>query len=270
MGNSHLQRATGRIILNVVSKSGQTICDNIHQSGAARVRFPLGLDHTPEAVLINTSGGMTDGDQFTVNVNVKEDAQIRVTSQANEKIYRSRGDYSIIDTKIEVANKAKLHWLPQETIIFNGGRLRRKADIDLHKGSELIAVEAIILGRSAMNETVLKGEIQEEWCVKLDNKLHFIDRTHLGPNIHSTFKALSIGQGFGALATILIFGENSTIWVRKLKELEGGDDAFIGVSELGQLSLLRVLSRDGASLRETLLSVLNIINPQIIPRVWAC
>ena len=62
----------------------------MHESGSLRVRFPNGLSRdTLDAVVVNTAGGMTGGDDFGIDIEVGAKARLTVTTASAEKIYRS-------------------------------------------------------------------------------------------------------------------------------------------------------------------------------------
>ncbi len=102
-------------------------------------------------------------------------ASIAVTSQAAEKVYRALNEPAQIKTELKASAAAKLARLPQETIMFNGGRLRRDTEIELSSGAELLALEWLVLGRAAHGEKMAGGQITETWRVKKDCKLIWAD-----------------------------------------------------------------------------------------------
>ena len=57
-------RATGCIRLSGRAKESRTFRKGVHEAGSLRVRFPTAAPGVLEAVLINTAGGMTGGDDF--------------------------------------------------------------------------------------------------------------------------------------------------------------------------------------------------------------
>ena len=145
-----LQRAhgCGRIVLSG-SERGTHIMD-IFQRSPIRIMFPrVGGGAIEEAVLINTAGGVAGGDRLECAVTALANASIAVTSQAAEKVYRALSEPARIVTKLKACEAGKLAWLPQETIVFNWGRLSRGTEIDVSSGAELLALEWLVLGRAA-------------------------------------------------------------------------------------------------------------------------
>jgi hypothetical protein len=102
-------------------------------------------------------------------------ASIAVTSQAAEKVYRALNESARIATKLKACEAAKLAWLPQETIVFNWGRLSRETEIKVSSGAELLALEWLVLGRAAHGEEMVGGHIADSWRVKKDGRLIWAD-----------------------------------------------------------------------------------------------
>src|SRR4029077_8178362 len=121
--DSDLQRAggCGRVVLSG-SEKGVRIVD-VFQRSPIRIMFPRVGRAIEEAVLVNTAGGIAGGDRLKFDVTALANASIAVTSQAAEKVYRALSEPARITTKLKALEAAKLAWLPQETIVFNSGRL---------------------------------------------------------------------------------------------------------------------------------------------------
>src|SRR5262249_30800634 len=156
----------GRIVLGG-SETGTRVMD-IFQRAPLRIMFPRTAGAAVhEAVLINTAGGVAGGDRLQFDVTARPDASIAVTSQAAGKIDLAVDQPARIATQLTACKDAKLAWLPQETIVFNRGRLSRTTHIEVCSGAELLALEWLVLGRAALGEEVLGGRINDSWRVKI-------------------------------------------------------------------------------------------------------
>ena len=174
--DNDLQRAEGfgRALLSG-SEKGSRIVD-IFQRSRIRIMFPgAGGGAVEEAVLVNTAGGIAGGDRLECGVTALANASIAVTSQAAEKVYRALNEPARIATKLKACEAAKLAWLPQETIVFNWGRLSRETEIEVSSGAELLALEWLVLGRAAHGEEMVGGHIADSWRVKKDGRLIWAD-----------------------------------------------------------------------------------------------
>src|SRR5215510_3897483 len=202
-----LQRAkgSGRIVLSG-SEKGTRIMD-VFERSPIRIMFPRAAGGAvEEAVLINTGGGIAGGDQLESRVTALANASIAVTSQAAEKVYRALNEPARISTKLKACEAAKLAWLPQETIIFNWGRLSRKTEIELSSGAELLALEWLVLGRAAHGEEMTSGHISDSWRVKKDGRLIWADSFHAKDEMFPHLHRAALLSDCKALATLIYFG----------------------------------------------------------------
>ena len=132
-------RAVGRVALTLARDGERTKRERVHESGSLRVRFPNNRSGC-EAVLVNTAGGMTGGDCFSLDIAVGEGASAVCGTAAAEKIYRSTGAHTLVDVRLSVGADARLAWLPQETILFDAARLARRIDADVRQHARRVRV----------------------------------------------------------------------------------------------------------------------------------
>src|SRR5437660_1087992 len=119
-------RATGHIALRVAAAGARTRRERVFEDGSLRVRFPNAAPESLEAVIVNTGGGMTGGDRFTIELIVGEGASLIASTTAAEKVYRSSGPDAEATVRLKLCKGAHLAWLPQETIMFDNARLSRR------------------------------------------------------------------------------------------------------------------------------------------------
>jgi len=170
----------GAAEIGFIRKQGETRLDHLFQHDPLRVLFPAPAPGEPPcAVLVTTSGGMVGGDHLNVSVSAGPGTTALAMAQAAEKIYRSAGEDSKIDVRLSVGQDAWLEWLPQETILFDGARMRRRTAIDLEPGARILAGEILVFGRIASGERLSQGLVREEWNVRRQGRLIWADALHL-------------------------------------------------------------------------------------------
>ena len=259
-----LQRARGRARVGFKRRGDQTVLADLHQSGCAKLRLPRRRKDAPgEAVIINTSGGLTDGDHFDVSAHWAEGARATVTTQAAERVYRSRGGDARIDNRIEVAAGAAALWLPQETILFDGGRFHRTLEIDLADASaHLLACESIVFGRGAMGETVHAGHVFDRWRVRIGGELVFADGFDLsddGDSVQAQLDRPAVADGARAMATAIVIAPDADAGVAQLRDALSRCNIRVGVSNARGVIVVRALAREPSDLREALQRLLDAI-----------
>jgi len=260
-------RAVGRIALAIASGTGGSRRTRVHESGSLRVRFPNGAGQALDAVIVNTAGGMTGGDRFDVDIKIGAGAKLSMTTAAAEKIYRSLGPDSEIGVRLDVGPGGALAWLPQETILFDRARLRRRIDVDLARDASLLLAEAGVFGRSGMGETVASGCFSDRWRVRIDGSLVFVESVQLNGGIAQRLAERAIAGGGAAVASVLKIpgDEQSVATVRSMQQDIVGE---VGASSWNGLALVRFVASDGAALRHDLVRVLTVLGSGPLPRLW--
>ena len=276
-----LARARGALRISLKRRGSLTVLDDFYQQGCLKARFPaVEPGHICEGVVINTSGGLTDGDRLDQEFIWGENTKARMTGQAAERIYRSRLGDATINTALTICAQAHAQYLPQETILFNGGRLHRTNKVDMKKGASLIATESLVFGRTAMSEEVVDGSIFESWRIRYDSALVYADGFHLLGDIKEQLERPAIGDRARAIATLLYVGEDAADQETAMKEASAAllsDHIKTACSLLPNLLVTRVLGSDGANMRfalsklvQELLSVSNKTLSAELPKVWLC
>jgi urease accessory protein len=248
---------------------------HLYQRGCGRVRFPS-VDHAsyPEAVLINTAGGLTGGDRMAYDISLEAGTCLTISGQAAEKIYRSVGTTATIETNLRIEDRASLEWLPQETILFEKGRLKRMNNVYLEAGSRLIAVEATVFGRAAHGETLRCASIRDGWKIWRNGKLVWYDNFVLNEDIHATIKRPAVLAGARAMATILIADDAAESYLDSARLVARECGARAAVTCRNELLIIRVLGEDGYCLRKALAQILTKLRsalagyPVALPKVW--
>lgn len=262
-----LQRARGAGRIVVADDGGQTRLVRLFQEGCGKIRLPRdaraeGL----EAVLINASGGLTGGDHMEWLATVGEGARLTLSTQACEKVYRARDGQAQQRVALILGEGARLDWVPQETILFDGGGLPRRLEADLAHGARLLAVESVVLGRTAMDETVRHGVVHDRWRIRRAGRLVFADDLRLDGAIAEIGALAPVLAGGRAFASLLLVAEDAGRFLAPLRAVlgdRGGASAFEG------RLFARVVAPDGFMLRQALLPALEVLRDgEPLPRVW--
>ncbi|WP_165929199.1 urease accessory protein UreD [Shimia isoporae] len=245
----------------------QSVLDDFRLSGSSRVLFPHGRRDSLEAVLLNTSGGLTGGDDFHTEITAGKGSHLTVTTQAAERAYRSIDENAAkVRSSISVAPDARLNWLPQETIIFDGANVDRTLDVGLSKDSCFLMVEPMIFGRTAMGETVHQASIKDKINIRRDGRIQFADRVNLSGDIQSHLDRPAIANGNRAMAALLFAANEAERHVDPLRALLPPN---CGVSLIREgLIFARLLAEDGHSLRQILIPALRHLRGAELPRTW--
>jgi urease accessory protein len=255
------QRATGAAFAGLALQHGRVRVTGLRQQGSAKVILPH-VGAVPEVVFLNTSGGLTGGDRLSYQLDLGNGVRAVATTQTAERAYLATDGVAEVTVRHRVGAHAWLDWLPQETILFQGAALSRVTRVDLGPGAGCLLLEAVVLGRAAMGETVRQvafADRREVWQAgrpRLVEPLR-MDDAALGSGI----AGLNGGRAFASLALVAQGAEDAVGPVRAVL----GDGAASGFD--GKL-MVRMMAADGWPLRRQIVAVLAVLRRAALPRVW--
>jgi urease accessory protein len=258
------QRARGRLDLAFMHDGTSTRLDRFYQEGCLKARLPRGPGM--EAVALNISGGIAGGDALDVALTLAPRAEASFTTQAAERIYRALEAPARIRTRLTAGGGSRLHYLPQETILFDGFGLERTLDIDISADTEFLGIESLIFGRLAMGESVREGYLRDRILLRRDGILLWQDSTRLEGNIAAQLDRPGVAAGARAVASIFATGPGMAARLDALRAAL--TDAHAGASWTGEILLARILAPDATALRRVVTRILAVLRPGPLPRVW--
>ncbi len=258
-----LPRARGAAAVAVRLRGGRSRLARLRHEGSAKCLMPR-VPGAPEAVLINTAGGLTGGDRIAWEAEAGAGAALAVTTQAAERVYRASAGEARVATRLALGPGAWLRWLPQETILFDGGRLERSLDVEMADDARLLALEAVVLGRAAMGETVRRGHLVDRWRVTRGGRLLHADTLRLSGPVAEIAARPGVFAGHRAAATLLYAGPDAADRLAAVRALL---PEAAGASAMPGRLVLRLLAADARALRAALAPVVALFGP--LPAVWS-
>lgn len=240
---------------------------DLRQSGAMKLLFPRPDSAALQAIVINTAGGVTGGDDFSLNACAEEGAFLSLTTQAAERIYRAQPDQlGKIRNRLRVKAGARLHWLPQETILYEACAVQRRLAVDLDEGASLLLVEPLVFGRAAMGEVLSAINFKDRIEVRRAGRPIYLDAIALEGDASAHLAAPHVGAGAGALATLVYVAPDAEAHLTKLRALL---PPAAGASLLGpDILVARILASDSFELRRSLIPILRHLSADALPRSW--
>ncbi|APH70952.1 urease accessory protein UreD [Aquibium oceanicum] len=265
------QRVDARAALSVWQRMERSRIERLFQEGAAKIRLPRVSGDPLEAVLINTAGGLTGGDRIAWSVDVGDGTSAVVTTQACERIYRSSGGTAQATVSLKAGADARLAWLPQETILFDGSAFSRTISADLEPGASALFVEAVLFGRLRMGEVLRRGLYRDRWRIRRGGKLVHAEEFAIGPEVADALEMAAVTGGRKAIATVLYIGDDADGFLAQARDVigEDGGASVWSIGDSGKL-LARLAARDGYDLRKRLVPLIGLLNGKAgLPKTWS-
>lgn len=262
------ERSRGRASLAVGIARGQSRLADLSQSGAARIMLPRIAGPRPEAVFLNTSGGLTSGDRLAFAMAVDAGAALTATTQTAERAYLAPTGPATLTITADVGAGAALDWLPQETILFQGADLLRETAIDLHPEATCLLVEIVVLGRHAMGETVTRARLRDRRIVTCKGRPFHAETLVLTPEVLASAGSGAILGPARVYASLALSGAGVEAAVEAIRDFPRPEGVVAAASGWNGRLLLRATASDLWPLKLYLGRVIARLTGRPLPRVW--
>lgn len=261
-------RALGEGVFRAEHRAGRSVIAAMRHQGSAKIMVPRTAGDAFEAVLVNTAGGLTGGDRFRWLLEAGSHVDLTVTTQAAERAYRApAGMAAEARTELRLGPGATLHWLPQETILFDRSALDRRLEVEMADDAVLLASEAVLFGRLSMGEHLRAFRFADRWRIRRGGRLIYADALRFADA--SPLSEPACLNGNAAMASIVMTAPDAADRLegaRTLLEAEPAVEA--GASAFDGLLAVRMVAPDGYRLRPALVRLLTHLRRRPLPRVW--
>lgn len=242
-----------KLQLTAAVKNGKTILEDVAFTAPFKIMRPYYEQPDVMTVMQQTaSAGTMSGDRQEIEISVKTGAQMKVVSQAYEKIHKMKEGFASRETTIHVASGAMLHHMPLPVIPFSGSDFRSKQTIHLEdENAKFIFQEILSCGRVAHGEQFGYRSFTNRVEIYKGKRLVYLDNTNYKPE---TMEMAGYGmyEGYTHLASMVICNyEISEKQIQEIREkLDAAKDMDGGVTltAYGDL-VIRVLGKRADDLR---------------------
>ncbi|MDQ2094450.1 urease accessory protein UreD [Rhodalgimonas zhirmunskyi] len=261
-------RARGKVHVSTKARDGASVLDGLRQAGSLKLLFPrVDRKAAPQAVLVNTAGGVTGGDRFEISGRAGVGTALTLTTQAAERAYRAQpGETGKIRTRLSVEAGGRIDWLPQETILYDGSALDRALSVDLATDARFLMVEPLVFGRTAMGETLSRARFRDRIEIRRGGVPLYLDSIRMAGDLAAHLARRHIADGAGAMVSLLYVAPEAEARLdairARLPETAGASLIRDGVLAL------RGLAPDSHLLRQWLVPLIESLAHDPLPRPW--
>lgn len=116
-------------------------------------------------VLVHPPGGLVGGDTLDMQVQVDGGAHGLVTTPGATRFYRSTGEPALQNAHVQLAEGARLEWLPLEAIAYTGCLAENRLTLDIAPGAEMLGWDVTALGLPHADQPFEAGSFSQhiEW-----------------------------------------------------------------------------------------------------------
>ena len=113
-------------------------------------------------VLVHPPGGIVGGDTLHLEARLDRNCHALITTPGATRFYRSAGDSAEQKVQAQLAEGARLEWLPMETIAYDACQARNHLRFELAAGAEMIGWDLLALGLPAAGLAFERGSFLQD------------------------------------------------------------------------------------------------------------
>lgn len=223
-------------------------------------------DDQPYMLMVNSGGGYVEGDGSYFFGHVEKDARALFTTTASGKFYKCLNGLETTEVvEFNVGENALLEYMPDEAIPFAFSRSKRSIKINLQKSSRLFASDMVSAGRVHYGREIFKFDaLRSSFEVMLEGKRLAQDKVVVKTaaevaDLERLWKGARHSAVLFAYAPDLPEGIEGR--VRDISQ--DVDDTVLGVSRIGDLLTMRILSHETWQAHEAIYKCWQALRPAI-------
>lgn len=254
----------------------KTIVQDRRHSGPLQVQkpfYPEG-ESVCHVYVLHPPGGVVGGDSLNVSVKAATGSHALITTPAAGKFYRSADPYARVRQTLSIEMGATVEWLPQETIVYSGAKVRTATRVELEEGARFLGWEVVCLGLPASGQGFARGDFRQSLEVWREGEPLLLERG----TFEGQSEALTAPWGLGGhtVSGCLVCTVNDPALLERVRSQvrESPEDELATATVVSGLMVCRYLGRDGFRAMQYFASVWDVLRPALCnrsacpPRIW--
>lgn len=211
--------------------AGRSDAHRVRGAGPLRVLCPRRAGNAAWVVASSLGGGLVDGDEVALEVDVDPGATCVVTTQASTKAYRGVTAQAL---HVRVHGDAAALVLPDPVVPFRGARFTQRTAIELAAGASLVLCDTLTAGRVAFGERWSAARLESTLEVSIGGTRRLHDRLLLEGDVAARMRR------FEAFATVILCGPRVGDLARRALAREHREGVVIAGSPFADGALVRI------------------------------
>lgn len=168
--------------LTAESRNGRTVISHSEFTAPLKIASPFYRDGCTEVMMMAASAGILEGDEYDIEITVRENASLKFTAQSYSKIFRADKTGAKQRVWITVESGGSLIYMPCPVIPFADSIFDSRTEVRLKSDSSFVMTDILACGRAAMKERFAFGSYRSRTAVYCDDRLCFLDNQKLVPS----------------------------------------------------------------------------------------
>ena len=168
--------------LTAENRNGRTVISHSEFTSPLKIANPFYRNNYTEVMMMAASAGILEGDEYDIEITVRENASLKFTAQSYSKIFKADKTGAKQRVRITVENGGSLIYMPCPVIPFADSVFDSRTEVRLYGDSRFVMTDILACGRKAMKERFAFKSYRSRTAVYADDKLCFLDNQKLVPS----------------------------------------------------------------------------------------
>ncbi|WUC38433.1 urease accessory protein UreD [Streptomyces sp. NBC_00557] len=193
-------RADARIVARADGRGGTALAV-LESDGPLALRRVRSGGAEARVMVVGAMSGPLGGDRFSLTARVAQGARLHVGSAAATLALpgQAKGE-ARYDVRLDVADGAELHWLPEQLISARGSDLRIATRAELAPGARLVLREEQVLGRAGEEP----GRLGSRLTVRIAGRTVLDQELACGPGALGGWDGPAVLAGHRAVGQLVV------------------------------------------------------------------
>lgn len=196
--------------LTAENRNGRTVISQSEFTAPLKIAVPFYRDGCTEVMMMAASAGILDGDEYDIEITVKENASLKFTAQSYSKIFKADRTGAKQRVRITVESGGSLIYMPCPAIPFADSIFDSRTEIRLKSDCTFAMTDILACGRSAMKERFAFKSWRSRTAVYCDDRLCFLDNQRLVPS-ETELSGIGFFEGRSHTGMLYIYGKEPNI-----------------------------------------------------------
>jgi urease accessory protein len=226
-------------VVRPAPRPGRSDVHRARGAGPLRLLCPRGAGDAGWIVTSSLGGGLVDGDDVALEVDVDAGATAVVTTQASTKVYKGSSRQR---TAVRVGDGGAALLVPDPVVPYRDARFAQVTDVALAADATLVLCDVLTAGRLAYGERWSAARVETTLTIAIAERRVLHDRIVLAGDV-----ARRMGR-FTAIATALLVGPRvrdlAEAKLAELGALERNARVIVAGSPLADGAMFRLAGED--------------------------
>lgn len=211
---------TGHLQLLCEKKGAKTILQDAYFDGALKITRPVYLEDSGQAgiYMMNTGGGLLNGDRYHMEFVLREGAEAFITTQSSTKIYKTLTQPAVQTIEIHLEKESLLEYLPDPVIAYQDARFKQQMTVRMAKDASFVCTDIFTPGWAPDGTLFRYGLLQGRLHIYVDDRLILFDHVKLEPD--EEISGIGCLEGYTHFGTMIVINEQvNRLFLDELNDL---------------------------------------------------